>query len=81
MLSEVYRIGWVIKYVNRNAYIMIAMTGKGFFKASEIATELIMSNILRIGKVNVLGDVILFLGKLCVTLTSALFCFSDLGLS
>ncbi|EYU44898.1 hypothetical protein ABFS82_13G077600 [Erythranthe guttata] len=68
-------IGYVIKSVNRNAYIMIAITGKNFFKASEIATELIMSNILRIGKVNVIGDVILFLGKLCVSLTSALFAF------
>ncbi|GFP96716.1 choline transporter-like protein 2 [Phtheirospermum japonicum] len=68
-------IGCIIKSVNRNAYIMIAITGKGFFKASEIATELIMSNILRIGKVNVIGDVILFLGKLCVSLTSALFAF------
>lgn len=68
-------IGCIIKSVNRNAYIMIAITGKGFVKASEIATELIMSNILRIGKVNVIGDVILFLGKLCVSLTSALFAF------
>ncbi|KAL3645481.1 Choline transporter protein 1 [Castilleja foliolosa] len=68
-------IGCIIKFVNCNAYIMIAITGKGFFKASEIATELIMSNILRIGKVNVIGDVILFLGKLCVSLTSALFAF------
>ncbi|KAL3619096.1 Choline transporter protein 1 [Castilleja foliolosa] len=68
-------IGCIVKSVNRNAYIMIAITGKGFFKASEIATELIMSNILRIGKVNVIGDVILFLGKLCVSLTSALFAF------
>ncbi|KAK3017564.1 hypothetical protein RJ639_006631 [Escallonia herrerae] len=66
---------WTIKSVNRNAYIMIAITGKGFFRASEIATELIMSNILRIGKVNVIGDVILFLGKLCVSLSSALFAF------
>lgn len=68
-------ISWIIKSVNRNAYIMIAITGKGFFKASEIATELIISNILRIGKVNVIGDVILFLGKLSVSLTSALFAF------
>ncbi|XP_073274063.1 choline transporter protein 1 [Primulina huaijiensis] len=68
-------IGWIIKSVNRNAYIMIAITGKGFFKASEIATGLIMSNILRIGKVHVIGDVILFLGKLCVSLMSALFAF------
>ncbi|KAA8523882.1 hypothetical protein F0562_010305 [Nyssa sinensis] len=68
-------IEWIIKSVNRNAYIMIAITGKGFFKASEIATELIISNILRIGKVNVIGDVILFLGKLCVSLSSAVFAF------
>ncbi|THG20382.1 hypothetical protein TEA_013224 [Camellia sinensis var. sinensis] len=68
-------IEWTIKSVNRNAYIMIAITGKSFFKASEIATELIISNILRIGKVNVIGDVILFLGKLCVSLSSAVFAF------
>lgn len=53
----------------------IAITGKSFCKSSAIATELIISNILRIGKVNVIGDVILFLGKLCVSLFSALFGF------
>ncbi|TYI03331.1 hypothetical protein ES332_A11G331100v1 [Gossypium tomentosum] len=68
-------VEWTIKSVNRNAYIMIGITGKSFFKASEIATELIMNNILRIGKVNVIGDVILFLGKLCVSLSSAVFGF------
>ncbi|XP_061341173.1 choline transporter protein 1-like [Gastrolobium bilobum] len=68
-------IEWTIKSVNRNAYIMIAITGKSFFKASVIATELIMNNILRIGRVNVIGDVILFLGKLCVSLSSAVFAF------
>nr|XP_009408147.1 PREDICTED: choline transporter-like protein 2 isoform X2 [Musa acuminata subsp. malaccensis] len=68
-------IDWIIKSVNRNAYIMIAITGKGFSKASAIATGLIMNNILRIGKVNVIGDVILYLGKLCVSLFCALFAF------
>uniref|UniRef100_A0A9I9DE03 Choline transporter-like protein n=1 Tax=Cucumis melo TaxID=3656 RepID=A0A9I9DE03_CUCME len=68
-------IEWIIKSVNRNAYIMIAITGKSFCKASAIATELIINNILRIGRVNVIGDVILFLGKLCVSLSSALFAF------
>ncbi|PSR95683.1 Choline transporter-like protein [Actinidia chinensis var. chinensis] len=65
--SQFFRrcIEWTIKSVNRNAYIM----------ASEMATELIISNILRIGKVNVIGDVILFLGKLCVSLSSAVFAF------
>ncbi|KAJ4726287.1 choline transporter-like protein 2 [Melia azedarach] len=68
-------IEWTIKSVNRNAYIMIAITGKSFCRASTIATELIMNNILRIGRVNVIGDVILFLGKLCVSLSSAVFAF------
>ncbi|KAM0887234.1 hypothetical protein ACQ4PT_029187 [Festuca glaucescens] len=68
-------IDWTIKSVNRNAYIVIATTGKGFCKASELATGLIMNNILRIGQVNVIGDVILSLGKLCVSLFSALFAF------
>ncbi|XP_031406693.1 choline transporter protein 1 [Punica granatum] len=64
-----------IKSVSRNAYIMIAITGKSFCGASAIATELIFNNILRIGKVNVIGDVILSLGKLCISLSSALFAF------
>lgn len=68
-------IEWTLKSVNRNAYIMIAITGKSFFRASSIATELIMNNILRIGRVNVIGDVVLFLGKLCVSLSSAVFAF------
>ncbi|XP_020240179.1 choline transporter protein 1 [Cajanus cajan] len=68
-------IEWTIKSVNRNAYIMIAITGKSFFSASCIATELIMNNIMKIGRLNVIGDVILFLGKLCVSLSSALFAF------
>jgi choline transporter-like protein 2/4/5 len=68
-------IDWTLKSVNRNAYITIAITGKGFFKASALATGLIMKNVLRIGKVNVIGDVILMLGKLCVSLLCALFAF------
>ncbi|KAL5147352.1 Choline transporter protein 1 [Glycine soja] len=68
-------IEWTIKSVNRNGYIMIAITGKSFFSASFIATELIMNNILKIGRLNVIGDVILFLGKLCVSLSCALFAF------
>ncbi|XP_026411406.1 choline transporter protein 1-like [Papaver somniferum] len=68
-------INWTVRSVNRNAYIMIAITGKSFFRSSAIATGLIMDHILRIGRVNVIGDVILFLGKLCVSLASALFAF------
>ncbi|KAK9150096.1 hypothetical protein Syun_008405 [Stephania yunnanensis] len=68
-------ISWTVKSVNSNAYIMIAIAGKGFFSASEIATELIIKNIHQIGRVNIIGDAILFLGKVCIGLSSALFAF------
>ncbi|MBA0550053.1 hypothetical protein Golob_021033 [Gossypium lobatum] len=68
-------VEWTIKSVNRNAYIMIAITGKSFCRSSALATELIMNNILRLVRVNVIGDVILFLGKLFVSLSSAVFGF------
>lgn len=56
-------------------FLQIAIMGESFFNASAIATDLIRNNILRIGKVNVIGDVILFLGKLSVSLASTLFAF------
>jgi solute carrier family 44 (choline transporter-like protein), member 2/4/5 len=55
--------------------LQIAITGESFFTASAMATDLIKNNILRIGKVNVIGNVTLFLGKQCVSLASALFAF------
>jgi len=56
-------------------HLQIAITGKSFFTSSSIAADLIMNNILKIGRLNVIGDVILFLGKLCVSLSCALFAF------
>ncbi|KAL3684879.1 hypothetical protein R1sor_002901 [Riccia sorocarpa] len=66
-------IEWTLKFINRNAYIVIAIKGKGFFRAAAKASALIISNILRVGTVNILGDLILFLGKICVSITSAFF--------
>lgn len=84
MLEKKHGTFVVIDYLNSISYdsacdvLQIAITGKGFFKSSELATDLIISNILRIGKVNVIGDVILFLGKLCVSLETALSAFLTL---
>lgn len=71
------RLSLVYVCIKESVYfsLQIAITGEGFFRASEMSTELIISNILRIGKVNIIGDVILFLGKLCVSLSSVLFAF------
>ncbi|OAE18975.1 hypothetical protein AXG93_461s1160 [Marchantia polymorpha subsp. ruderalis] len=68
-------IEWTLKFINRNAYIVIAIKGKGFFRAAAKASGLIINNILRVGTVNVLGDFVLFLGKACVSVAGAFFAF------
>lgn len=55
--------------------VQIAINGKGFCGAAGKATGLIINNILRVGAVNIIGDLILFLGKVCVSLACALFAF------
>ncbi|KAG0610439.1 hypothetical protein M758_7G065600 [Ceratodon purpureus] len=68
-------IEWTVKFINRNAYIVIAINGKGFCRAAAKATGLIVNNVLRVAAVNIIGDMILFLGKVVVSLACALFAF------
>merc|ERR1712048_290299 len=58
-----------LKYLARQAYIMVAMYGYSFCKASIMAVMLITANILQIATVNLINRYVMFLGKL-VVLTS-----------
>merc|ERR1719240_2191886 len=58
-----------LKYLARQAYIMVAMYGYNFCKASIMAVMLITANILQIATVNLVNRYVMFLGKL-VVLTS-----------
>mmetsp|Transcript_24592 Transcript_24592/g.41222 ORF Transcript_24592/g.41222 Transcript_24592/m.41222 type:complete len:346 (-) Transcript_24592:796-1833(-) len=64
-----------LKFINRNAYIMIAMYGFSFCEGARSAMQLILKNILRVAAVDVVGDYILFLGKLAITFSSGALCF------
>jgi len=55
-----------INFINKNAYIMIAIHGKAFCPSAKDAFMLLMRNILRVAAINVIGDVMLFIGKLFV---------------
>ena len=55
--------------------MQIAVSGKEFCRAAERATNLVVNNKNRVGDVIVIGDLILFLGKLCVSFACALFAF------
>ncbi|KAM5262428.1 choline transporter-like protein 4 [Ctenodactylus gundi] len=55
-----------IKFLNRNAYIMIAIYGKNFCVSAKNAFMLLMRNILRVIVLDKITDLLLFFGKLLV---------------
>ena len=64
----------VIKYINRNAFVMTAMVGSGFWKSSQDAFHLITKNIVRGFFVNQVTDFVMMLGKIFVIgITSVCF--------
>nr|XP_033772761.1 choline transporter-like protein 4 [Geotrypetes seraphini] len=55
-----------IKFLNRNAYIMIAIYGKNFCTSAKNAFSLLMRNILRVVILDKVTDLLIFFGKLLV---------------
>ncbi|KAG1668932.1 CTL-like protein 1 [Nymphon striatum] len=55
-----------IRYLNHNAYTVIAIDGIGFCPAARVAFQALVSNALRVATINSVGDFILFLGKCAV---------------
>uniref|UniRef100_A0A3Q2YAV5 Choline transporter-like protein n=1 Tax=Hippocampus comes TaxID=109280 RepID=A0A3Q2YAV5_HIPCM len=64
-----------IKFLNRNAYIMIAIHGKSFCTSSKDAFFLLMRNILRVAVLDKVTDFLLFLGKLLIAGTVGALAF------
>ncbi|XP_058798501.1 choline transporter-like 1 [Phymastichus coffea] len=56
-----------IRYMNHNAYTVIAIEGTHFCNAARIAFNTILSNALQVAVINGIGDFVLFLGKCFVT--------------
>uniref|UniRef100_A0A3B3ULP8 Choline transporter-like protein n=2 Tax=Poecilia TaxID=8080 RepID=A0A3B3ULP8_9TELE len=55
-----------IKFINRNAYIMIAIYGKNFCVSAKNAFSLLMRNVIRVVVLDKVTDILLFFGKLLV---------------
>ncbi|XP_066520288.1 choline transporter-like protein 2 isoform X2 [Hoplias malabaricus] len=55
-----------IQFLNRNAYIMIAVYGKNFCTSAKDAFLLLMRNIVRVAVLDKVTDFLLFLGKLLI---------------
>lgn len=56
----------VLKYLNQNAYTIIAIDGKNFCSAAMKAFGILTSNVLRVAAINSIGAFVLFLGKVGV---------------
>ncbi|XP_061267544.1 choline transporter-like protein 5 isoform X1 [Bos javanicus] len=55
-----------VKFLNRNAYVMMAIYGKNFCKSARDAFNLLMRNILKIAVMDRVTDFVLILGKILV---------------
>jgi len=56
----------ILKFINRNAYILVAIKGYSYCYSAITAVKLIIVNALRIAAVNTVGDFLIWLGKLVV---------------
>ncbi|KAJ8251761.1 hypothetical protein GJAV_G00225160 [Gymnothorax javanicus] len=64
-----------IKFLNRNAYIMVAMYGKNFCTSARDAFFLLMRNVIRVAVLDKVTDFLLFLGKLLIVGAVGIFAF------
>lgn len=62
-----------IRYINHNAYTIIAIEGTDYCFSAKVAFKTLTSNTLRIVTINTVGDFIIFLGKIIVTASASIF--------
>ncbi|XP_029801673.1 choline transporter-like protein 5 [Suricata suricatta] len=55
-----------VRFLNRNAYVMIAIYGKSFCRSAREAFNLLMRNILKVAVMDNVTDFVLILGKILV---------------
>ncbi|KAI9179066.1 hypothetical protein H9P43_005728 [Blastocladiella emersonii ATCC 22665] len=66
-----------LKFINKNAYILIAVEGYGFCEAASTAFQLLFRNAFRVAVIDRVANFLLFLGKLLIV---AVTCLISLGI-
>ncbi|OMJ83106.1 hypothetical protein SteCoe_16026 [Stentor coeruleus] len=64
-----------IKFIDKNAYIQIALTGDSFCIAAKNAFTLIVENALRFAALGAIGDIFKIIGKIFITIVTSLIGF------
>ncbi|XP_072399790.1 choline transporter-like protein 1 isoform X2 [Diabrotica undecimpunctata] len=61
-----------LKFLSKNAYILIAMHGKPFYKSGKRAAKIIFQNAVNIVSINFVGDFVLGMAQMLIVLISLL---------
>lgn len=70
-----------LKFLSKNAYIVIAMKGSSFCSASVASFKLLLTNLARVAVVNSISFFLLLLAKLTITLAVGVAVFAALAKS
>ncbi|CAL6426676.1 unnamed protein product [Bathycoccus prasinos] len=65
----------IIEFINRNAYIMIVIDGNSFCWSAFQALKLMIANVMSVAAINIVGDLLLFLAKLSISISTAFLAF------
>lgn len=63
-----YSLERFLNFINKNAYIQTAIAGNSFCKAAADACLLLIRNCLRVGTLQIVSTVFIFLGKYFIAL-------------
>lgn len=69
-----------MKFINRNAYVIVAIKGYTYCGSALRAVKLIVNNFARLAAVNIIGDALIFLGKLTVVVACGCIAFVMTGI-
>ena len=65
----------VVKFINKNAYIICAITGENFLSSARTALDLLLANALSVGAVTVIGEYVMIFGKVVITMATVGVCY------
>lgn len=69
-----------VKFINKNAFILIAMMGWNFCRATKNAVVLITKNVKQIGTTNMIGTLMMYMGKVCIAFMCGIAAFGVLSI-
>jgi len=68
-------IDMCVKFISQNAFIMCALYGEPFCTSAKMAFSTVMHNLLQVGTVTFLGDIVVRFGQFLITMSAAMCCW------